>query len=338
MAELESGWAPRPQVGPTPPPARETVVAHEVESPAEPAIPDSVAMPAWLDEVIARKQAPNPEPEGPRPQVVSAKLPAPEIPPPPPPTPLRKSPPSIAPPLTSTGLQPDFIPNRLRQKLNAVESRKRTSAAMPWFISAVVLALVAMAMILVVRFEKDMPWAAKSPPKLAAKQASTGTEFPATGATTSSDSSRAASSGPATGAQPASRMTATRSEPLPAASTPVSVGLPPTPARVVKPEPVKPVAVRHAVVAKPAASSRVYGVVIGTYFDEARATEVARKTAAPLGMPTRIMAVTEDGAPMYRAVVGRFDNRALADLAASRLAESGASEARVIALGAAPNK
>ena len=325
-AEPVTAFVPEPEPAvepePEPEPAEEPVLASDTVPEDETILPPTIAMPAWLDEVIARKQAPAAEPVARRPEVVSAKLPAPILSPAPLPTPLRSAPPSSAPHRVPTGLEPDFISSRLREKLDETESRKRGSAATPWFIAAVVLALVAVGMILMVRFGSEMPWARKTTAKSASTRSAPRTSVVPPAPT--SDTSSVASPATNTVAQSASQTNATHAEPLAAASAPAIAAPLPAP---------------KAVAAKPTAPKHTYGIVVGTYFDEARAAEVAQKAAGPMGMPTRTVAVVEDGAPMYRAVVGRFEDRALAELAASRLAEKGGvGEARVIVLGNASKK
>ncbi|HUK64910.1 MAG TPA: SPOR domain-containing protein, partial [Dongiaceae bacterium] len=308
---------------------------HEIPLEPEPAgsASEEVTMPAWLDEVIERKKAADPGPEGPKPQVVSAKLPAPHIaPPPPPPIPARVVAPAIPPRPTAPTPAPvsaesntEYISARLREKLDAAEARKRGSNATPWFVAAILLAAVAVTMILMVRFGGSLPWGKNH----ATRAANTAAAHP--DAVPASDSAVVATPPVA---RSASQTPATHAEPLPAsnANAEPAPGEPATVA-VAATEPATPKPAAKPAAAKP---KKMYGIVVGTYFDESRAADVASKAGAPLGLPTRTVPVTEDGAAMYQAVVGRFEDRARAESAASRLSSAGkVGEARVVALGTA---
>jgi len=84
---------------------------------------------------------------------------------------------------------------------------------------------------------------------------------------------------------------------------------------------------------KPAATTtkRSYGVIVGTFLDQERAQSEATRMGAASGLPSRTMTVQEDGASVYRVVLGRFDTNTAAEHAASNLIVKGLSnEARVV--------
>jgi hypothetical protein len=79
---------------------------------------------------------------------------------------------------------------------------------------------------------------------------------------------------------------------------------------------------------------RIYGIAVGTYFDRERALQEAERVAASLNLAARYMPVAEDGTTMFRAVVGRFSDRAEAERMAGALTGRGlANEGRVVLIG-----
>jgi hypothetical protein len=319
------------------------------EMPASEEAPtEEVTMPAWLDEVIERKRAAEARNQPPKPGVAIPPAPiidplipprpiAPVTPPPSPPRVIEPpSPPRVvepafpsrpaAPTPLPVEAHSDFISARLREKLDEAEARKRGANPTPWFVAAILLAAVAVAMILMLRFGAAMPWEKKSAARPSATPVATPPDAPA-----ASDSAASEPASPPPVNRSAAQMPPRHAEPLPAASGTQGASEPASAAATEpapKPAPAAP---------KTPKSKKAYAIVIGTYFDEARAADVATKAAAPLGLPTRTIAVVEDGAPMYEAVVGHFEDRTHAESAASKLAVvSKVGEARVIALAAPP--
>lgn len=78
-------------------------------------------------------------------------------------------------------------------------------------------------------------------------------------------------------------------------------------------------------------SSRVYGVAIGAYLDEARAGEERARVADATKMPVRIVPYRDAGVTMYRLVLGNWASESAAENGASDLMARGmVSEARVL--------
>jgi hypothetical protein len=289
-------------------------------------------MPEWLDHAIAERQPDPGEATSPPPLTV----PAPAMPvsrgsavPPMSPPHSGLAPERIAPhpsaPL-GTGLRPDFLPSRLREKIVESEPTKG-SGALPWLVAAVVIAVVAVSVLLVVRFGVHMPWTGTPATNVAA------TPSPAPKAAVPSP--QPAATQPAPVESTMTRATASP-KPEPVAETPVTK----------KPAAAKP-AHKHAaaggaaagVAASPkpaaAAASKRYGVVVGTFLDQERATSEAARIGAAAGLPFRTMTVQEDGAAVYRVVLGHFDTNTAAEHAATDLIVKGlANEARVVSFNA----
>ena len=83
-----------------------------------------------------------------------------------------------------------------------------------------------------------------------------------------------------------------------------------------------------------AAGPATYGIVVGTYMNEARASSERGKIREATKLASRVMTVTEDNVTMYRVVVGNYADRSAAEHAASDLVQRGlVEEARVVAMG-----
>jgi general secretion pathway protein A len=380
---------PSPEPPPTPeppPPPRPTPPVHEVVAVVPPvAAPDPTPpapsareenefqMPAWLDDAIANRQAsapatpPAPVHETPAPTTATAApAPAPAAAPAPPAPVSRGSavppvsatrgtvPPRIAPhpgAPQGTGLKPDFLPARLREKI--VEEPARGSRSTPWLVAAAIIAVVAIAVVLVLRFGVRFPWSGSA--------ASTATTAPAE------------TSAPEPGTQPAASEVA--SEPAPTSTVaesarvtppPASAPVTQAPAQPASPAP-KPVATSTPPEKTPAPSSgsasqvagattagaavgaastpssagssaggaakRTYGVVVGTFLNQERASEEAARIGDAAKLPHRTLTVQEGGTSVYRVVIGRFDTNLAAERAATDLIVKGLSnEARVVTL------
>src|SRR5262245_45413026 len=79
-----------------------------------------------------------------------------------------------------------------------------------------------------------------------------------------------------------------------------------------------------------------YGIAVGTYMNESRATSERSKLREATKLSSRVMTVTEDNVSMYRVVVGSYTDRTAAERVASDLVQRGlVEEARVITM--APN-
>jgi cell division protein FtsN len=82
-----------------------------------------------------------------------------------------------------------------------------------------------------------------------------------------------------------------------------------------------------------ATSSASYGIAIGNFLDEGRANQESARLSGLTGMPGRILSYTDDGAPMFRVILGNFSDEAAAERAADHLlARPGVREARVVVL------
>jgi cytoskeletal protein RodZ len=227
-----------------------------------------------------------------------------------------------------TGLRPDFLPSRLREKIVESEPTKG-SGALPWLVAAVVIAVVAVSVLLVVRFDVHLPWTATPATNVAA------TPSPAPKA--AEPSPQPAATQPAPVESTTARATASP-KPEPFAETTTPATKKPAAAKPAhKSAPAGGAAAGVAASPKPTAStaSKRYGVVVGTYLDQERATSEAARIGAAAKLPFRTMTVQEDGAAVYRVVLGRFDTNTAAEHAATDLIVKGLSnEARVVSFNA----
>lgn len=198
------------------------------------------------------------------------------------------------------------LPPRLRERIEAEmarEAAERPNLAR-WLIAAAVLAALAISGLLMQRFGAiDLPFmrGIAGSPKVEplAAPADSVIQAPAAAQDTLA---RSAAPGSTAAVTPA---------PEPAAALPVAVP------QAVKPAPVEP--------------PSVYGVAIGAFLDEARATEERTRMADATQMPVRIMPYRDSGVTMYRLVLGNWPSESAAENGASDLMAKGmVSEARVL--------
>ncbi len=84
---------------------------------------------------------------------------------------------------------------------------------------------------------------------------------------------------------------------------------------------------------KPPPESEKMGIEVASYIRRDRANQESRRLARITGMPTVILTSQEDGATMYRVVLGSFEDVAEAELAADRLvSRDQVNQARVVPL------
>ncbi|MGH7730723.1 MAG: AAA family ATPase [Candidatus Eiseniibacteriota bacterium] len=330
---------------------------------AERGAPDLV-LPSWIDEIVARRQtiearaaaspptspwAPSAPPTGPAPNVVE---PAPGFghaaPPPPSGAMLAAPPPErIAPhpaepiPLFDRPGDPRRLPPRLRGKLEEEEVGEdeepevRSRASMAWPIASLVIAAIAIAGLLVVRFG---PWSLER--RGVAPQ---GAQAPAGAPDTSLDQSgsfpplaglgesgvRTVTSTESVAGQPPSR---SGPDPLaPNASAMGGTGASgPTGTHSGSPPPAGMTG-GGAGSDAPSVSNGSFGIAVGTYLNEGRADAERTRLGGATKYTARVVAVAEDTVTMYRVVVGSFGDRTSAERAASELVQGGVvTEARVV--------
>jgi type II secretory pathway predicted ATPase ExeA len=110
----------------------------------------------------------------------------------------------------------------------------------------------------------------------------------------------------------------------PAGATAAAVEKPATPAAAAAAKPVSPAT-------KPSPSSSMFGIAVATYLNSDRAEAERAKLAASTNLPVRIQPGTEGGTSVYHLVLGGFDSRASAEVAASELVRKGlVEEARIV--------
>jgi len=196
------------------------------------------------------------------------------------------------------------LPARLRERIEAEIAREEQQrGATPWLMGAAVVAALAIALVLAQRFGAiDVPLL------------------------------RAVAGAP-------------RAESLPADSlvgavtpdTMAAVPVAPETTRVVTPPAARPAAVAATpapVRATPRPdTTRVYGLAIGAFLDEARAGEERARMADATKMPVRIVPYRDAGVTMYRLMLGNWPSEADAESGASDLMSRGlVTEARVMPL------
>jgi hypothetical protein len=82
-----------------------------------------------------------------------------------------------------------------------------------------------------------------------------------------------------------------------------------------------------------------FGISVGTFRSEERATIERTRLAANSGLVPKTVVMSEGGESLYRLILGAFDSRESADSAASSLVQRGiVKEAFAVPLGAAPSK
>lgn len=226
---------------------------------------------------------------------------------------------SAAPVLVDSGLSP-----RLRAKLSASDRRSSQRAPLnPWAMAGGVVGLLGLIAFFFVRFgpgtevPKDEPITAtpietakpvqESPAPPVASAPPAAVQRPTTTPTSNASS----------------RPTPGTTAPKPTVTTP-----PPATTAAAVPATVKPA------VAKPAAPKSTFAIVVATYLNEERANAERDKLAASSGQPTKVVTAQEDGASVYRVVVGAYPDRRRAEQSASDLVSRGLiNEARITSSG-----
>lgn len=273
----------------------------------------------------ATPPAPRPEPPPVARHVAPAAAPTP-------PEPLRFPTPAAAPghaaePRSeSATISP--LPQRLRDKLEqgiAAEASGRRNA-MPWITGIAAIALAATGVVLAQRFGAiDVP-------------ALRGIA----GAPAAADTAQASVGVPAAAASPAPTPAAPDSAASASPTTTAAASAPAGPSAVPVPTAASSTLDQVGAVTKPpattrATSSAIYGIAIGNFLDEGRATQESARLGDLTGMPGRIVPYTDSGTPMFRVILGNFSEEAAAERAADRLlARPGVREARVVVLAKTP--
>ena len=329
-----------------------------------------VVLPPWIDEIVSRRQsmegrtaAPPPAspwdspaaPEGPPPTVLEPVSGFARSGPPSPssamlaaPPPERTVPRSAEPiPLFDRVGDARRLPPRLRGKLREEVDEDEESeeleaprrASMAWPIASLVIAAIAIAGLLVVRFgswqlERRAPAPEGAAPP-AASPDSTPREagpFPPLDGLGESGVGTASTTVPIEGQPPAPA----RLDPLAPPASAMGGPAPSTPAAPPVSSP-PPLSTSGATSRSPASSgapsvpSGSFGIVVGTFLNETRANAERGRLAEATGHGTRGIALAEDTVTMYRVVVGSFADRASAERAASELVQQGVvTEARVV--------
>lgn len=281
---------------------------------------------------------------------------------------------SILPPTTDaasessrSAMAVDLLAARLRAEFADVEQQaavRRTGFG--WLVGAAVIAVVAIAAILLIRFglltlvpEDSAPAAASAPQ---ATQVTPSSTAPVTRSTRSAPMPADGGSGMA---EPAPSKSgngpdAAAAEPTQAGSTPPAANEVKSPAtapvteaprstatapssgpssqsafgRVATATPSRAASTGSA--KKPAIVPNLFGIAVGTFLDEKRATAQRTSVTESTRLPSQVITVIEDTVSMYRVVVGSFEDRVSAERAASDLVRRGlVDEARVIQLARA---
>ncbi|HTK31582.1 MAG TPA: AAA family ATPase [Candidatus Saccharimonadaceae bacterium] len=251
------------------------------------------------------------------------------------------------------------LPPRLREKLDQgvdFDDDVEEGGGVPrWLLVAGGVAVVVVAAILFFRFGPTSrsgvshvtvtPATTPPPPPPASNRA----PIPATGGNAPAPPSAAAK--PA-GSTPSATPSAAKPAAVTSASKPApsSSGVSTTTAQKnpgASPVPVRPATAAAApattahkpafATPKPVASTRSYGLAVGTFLNEDRANQERDKLAASSGQSVRVSSVTEDGGQVFQLVLGAYSDRASAEKAASDLIRRGlVDEARVVPLAAKP--
>ena len=244
--------------------------------------------------------------------------------------------------------QRSALPPRLRAKLKAEEEPADepvapSASGLKWMIAAAIVAVLAIAAVLVVRFggfqaggtrgaatpPRATPEATATPPfgeGLSTKKAAG--EANGAGTTAGSPGSAPAAASPGNGAGGAAGTgDAAASAPKPAA--PPATGSA-TPAQ---PETQRP---KTPPVAKPAATAGPYGLAVGTYLDQDRAKEISVRLSSQTQLRSRVVSVQDGSSSVYRLVLGTYESPTAAERAASDLIARGlVNEARVVPIASA---
>lgn len=226
--------------------------------------------------------------------------------------------PRPADPIPLFGRNDEALPPRLRRKLEVDQdapAERRGSRA--WPIASLVIAAIAIAVLLVVRFS---PWSAQRTGAVPA------------GATEPTGAPEAAPDTmglfpPLDGAHGVDGAMRTTTAPA-GGRAPAVVSHAPAVAPVT---PESPPASSDSVAPLPPAQS--FGIAVGTYLNEGRANAERTRLGESTKLDTRVVTVAEDTVSMYRVVVGTYGDRTSAERAASDLVQRGlVLEARVVAV------
>lgn len=201
------------------------------------------------------------------------------------------------------------LPPRLRRKLEEMEDESATSGggALRWVVWIAIVAVVGIGAVLLWRFK---PWenGAVRPAVTSPAHAVTDSIAPEPSVTPTPE----AVTEPPVSAPSGTIPSASLAPAKPAATSPI---------------PVKPVGTRR------------YGLSIGTFLSEERATTERARVAAATTFGARIVPVRQDQdtVPSYAVIIGSFESRDAAERAASDLIQRGiVDEARVVSAGRAP--
>lgn len=367
VAEIEAQPAPPVPAEP------ESVVAADRQSAAtEPTEIQAYALPTWLDDLSERQRQRAMEPLPPIPlHEVPAVASVEESPEPAPlaPATIAPSKPASAktkPKSSSVAAAskkpidrlahdfpdeeriPDFLSPRLRSKLARARGEEPDSRSPigAWVVGSVTIVGLA---VLLLFFLRLGPWAQKSEvtpegqasrpatemERLPSSSEAASTPAPVTSRPTQKVASSRVTVAKTTGTQrvaSGSTTPAGTAQSSPVRSEPASSSSPQAPA----PERSGAAAGVPSESAPPPAPARTFGVVVGSFLNQDRANSEKTRLATSTGLPSRIVTINEDGAPMFRVVLGAFPARAEAEQAASDLVGRGLiNEARVTTLAAA---
>ncbi len=224
--------------------------------------------------------------------------------------------PQPADPIPIFGRNDDALPPRLRNKLaDEEESPTGRRASRAWPIASLVIAAIAIAVLLVVRFS---PWSAPRSGTVPA-----GANAPEGAVEAAPDTMGLFPPLNGLGAPGATNVQTT--EPIPAPSPAAGAGEPlgapglavgePTPADTVRP----PVPMQS------------FTIAVGTYLNEGRANAEKTRLGESTKLDTRVVTMAEDAVSMNRGLVGSYGDRSSAERAASDLVQRGlVLEARVV--------
>jgi len=352
---VRGGATPIPPVYTAPEPSQSTSTSDEIPRVAEgPKVndqpkspeggePPDVKMPAWLDEVLEKRKQVEAQVSADRPRVEGGGEETPSSAPPRPAAPPRTAAPDrIAPHPTDpkpAGYTPSpYISPRLRDKLMSTDTSttdddelevKKGGGALVWVLGIGAIVAIAVVGFLVMRNNAEKPAApaaTQAPVEpvptptdsaaLATTPAATGTTTPPAGATAAPHGATtaptaAATTPPATTPKPAATPSATKPAGAAAGAT----------------------AAAGAATAAAPAPPRKYGIEVGRFLNEERATSEKDRLATATGLEGRVLTAKEDGEDVWRVVLGSFDGRAPADKAANDLIGKGSvGQAVVVAL------
>jgi type II secretory pathway predicted ATPase ExeA len=219
---------------------------------------------------------------------------------------------------------------RLRERLpdtimDVTPLQRRSNPLLTWLVAAGLVAAVVIAAVLALRF---LP---KRPETLASASA------PASSGPASAGSGNVVTPAMTPPAVPPMVIdTARRDTAATAGVTQLPAPAPSDPVTPPEPPPAPPPVATAPPVAATAPPTRVestkaWGIASGDFFDDGKAELLRQRLADAVGVPARIVELTDDGRPVYRVVVGEFTSRKLAEETASEMVVIGlAEETRVI--------